>query len=453
MDILSLGRYPLSVILSYLTETEGTSLLITQKRYAYQLLPRFRVKINQFDGLSVRGGPKRRHRFVVSPVQDSVVLLDRLNTRKIYKRKYSIPSGQGTAQIAAQEWDNCSKSSLAVPPALGLLRFLDRTNDLRLHSGTLLVSYPRSGNTLMRTLLERVTGIVTGSDTRADRSLSLELAEQHDLVGEGVTQASHVAFVKTHWPERTGATVYAGARAVVLVRNPYDAMDSYWNLNATKSHTKTLDDEVYERFTDKFERLVRNEINVWLRFHDYWLNDTCKGIPVLVVRFEDLIQDPAGQLRRVLQFSLKQEQLSDFWERRIVYVTGSSSTDSGTEQLGSYRPRSSSTAQSIGKSIRKGRYSEALLDYIRETASNFPNNYLRQFGYDIKEQGFPYNSCQYTSTTNGSTIPKYGNKTSSLQVNVGAPVRPVNCEFGRAMQLWRHSVTDNDRNPLPTLTR
>ena len=37
---------------------------------------------------------------------------------------------------------------------------------------TLLASYPRSGNTLLRTLLERITSIVTGSDTRPDRTLS-----------------------------------------------------------------------------------------------------------------------------------------------------------------------------------------------------------------------------------------------------------------------------------------
>ena len=38
---------------------------------------------------------------------------------------------------------------------------------------TLLSSYPRSGNTLLRTLLERITSSVTGSDTRPDRSLSM----------------------------------------------------------------------------------------------------------------------------------------------------------------------------------------------------------------------------------------------------------------------------------------
>ena len=48
-----------------------------------------------------------------------------------------------------------------------------------------LASYPRSGNSLLRSLLEQVTGITTGSDTRPDRKLSAALAEC-GARGEGV---------------------------------------------------------------------------------------------------------------------------------------------------------------------------------------------------------------------------------------------------------------------------
>lgn len=46
-----------------------------------------------------------------------------------------------------------------------------------------IVSYPRCGNSLMRGLLESVTGVFTGCDTRPDRSLSQEL-QQYGLKGE-----------------------------------------------------------------------------------------------------------------------------------------------------------------------------------------------------------------------------------------------------------------------------
>lgn len=46
-----------------------------------------------------------------------------------------------------------------------------------------IVSYPRSGNSLMRGLLERITGVYTGCDTRPDRALSQEL-QQYGMKGE-----------------------------------------------------------------------------------------------------------------------------------------------------------------------------------------------------------------------------------------------------------------------------
>lgn len=452
----SLGRFPLSIVLSYLSETEGTSLLITRKRYAYQLLPQFRVRDGILSGLIVHGH-KRRHHFVVAPVQDPNVLLDRLNTRRLCKRNKRPMPGLSTTEIAAREWRDqrsttCRSCSSSIAPTHMLLRFLDPNNELQQHAGTLIVSYPRSGNTLLRTLLERVTGIVTGSDTRPDRNLSRELAERHGLVGEGVvvtttqqqSSSSRVLFVKSHWPERVGSQAYPIKRAVLLVRNPYDAIDSYWNLNTTKSHTQTLTDAVYEQFHDKFERLVRNEIHVWMNFHKYWLGgDECK-VPVLVIRFEDLIQNPAAQLERIMKFSLdcQTEELASFWKNRIASVT-----DESTEKLGSYRPRSG--AKSIGKSIQKGRYSAELLDYFRTSASHYPVNYLQVFGYELVQGGFP-STVPPLQVLNTSTVPT-NSLSSSIQINVGKTVRPIDCEFGRAMQQWRWSVTDHDKKPLPTV--
>lgn len=60
-----------------------------------------------------------------------------------------------------------------------------------------LASYPRSGNSLLRTLYERTTLRVTGSDMRGGLT-------KHDLVGEAATEQNAVQFVKTHFPERRG---------------------------------------------------------------------------------------------------------------------------------------------------------------------------------------------------------------------------------------------------------
>jgi len=394
-----LGRYPLSVILSFLTETEGTSLLITAKKYATVLLPQFRIR----NGMRVVGS-KQRHEFRVFPVQDPTALLSRLNTRKL-RRWRDYPVHQSTLQLVQ------TPENLAVDPRHRLLQFQRQSDTI-----TLLVSYPRSGNTLLRNLLERVTGKVTGSDTRPDRPLSQALAQ--NLVGEGCCQCD---FVKTHWPERIGFQEFRAERAVLVVRNPLHAMDSLWNLNATCSHTETVTDEVYGRFRDKYRRLIQNEIKVWLRFHEFWFHKQ-QDIPVMIVRFEDLLHDTKHQLERIFEFS-NTPVSKDMVER---------AANGSKQRMGSYRPRQSS---------REKHLTPDLVEYIHKTCGDFSHNYLKMFGYlpDSKIDLTPHDP---TEGTQGSMV-----------VNRGILIRSRDCEFGRLMQKWRHSVTDCDTNPLPIVKR
>jgi hypothetical protein len=106
----------------------------------------------------------------------------------------------------------------------------------------LLASYPRSGNSFMRKLLEIETGIVTGSDSRPNRTLSASLL-QCGYKGEGVTDDS-VWIVKSHYPERLGYIKFDATRVVLLVRNPFDAIESYFHMGMTNTHDKTLNSEV-----------------------------------------------------------------------------------------------------------------------------------------------------------------------------------------------------------------
>lgn len=65
-----------------------------------------------------------------------------------------------------------------------------------------LTSYPRSGNTLIRTFIEKLTGVFTGSDCDRRRNLNRQLYEM-GMKGEGVIDKT-VMVVKTHYPERSG---------------------------------------------------------------------------------------------------------------------------------------------------------------------------------------------------------------------------------------------------------
>ncbi|RHY11239.1 hypothetical protein DYB25_000771 [Aphanomyces astaci] len=143
-----------------------------------------------------------------------------------------------------------------------------------------IVSYPRSGNSLMRGLLETVTGVYTGCDTRPDRSLSLEL-QKAGMKGEGVVD-DRVWFVKSHYPERSGYVPVPVQKAILVVRNPWDAINSYFNMTLTNSHNKSVHDVTYSRFADRWDAMIQNEIQVWIKFHAYWIAKV--DIPIQIVR-------------------------------------------------------------------------------------------------------------------------------------------------------------------------
>lgn len=109
-------------------------------------------------------------------------------------------------------------------------------------------------------------------------------------------------FVKTHYPERRGIKPYPASRVVLLVRNPYDALESYFNLMTTGTHTSTLSEEMRNKLTSTWQSMVQKEICVWQAFNEFWLS---QNIPLLLVRYEDLIRYPYQVMCRVIQFVLE----------------------------------------------------------------------------------------------------------------------------------------------------
>ena len=92
-----------------------------------------------------------------------------------------------------------------------------------------LISFPGSGNTWVRQLLEATTGICTGS-TMCDMSLRFA-----GFTGESIRSGS-VVVVKTHtsvptWTNSQPALEDSNRfqSAIILIRNPLDAMVSEWS--------------------------------------------------------------------------------------------------------------------------------------------------------------------------------------------------------------------------------
>jgi hypothetical protein len=131
-----------------------------------------------------------------------------------------------------------------------------------------LASYPRSGNTWVRYLLEAATGETCGS-VHKDRIMP---------------RGSDGIAIKTH---KHDSDQYA--RAIHLVRNPFDAIESHF-------HWKRDIGGDLER---QWDAHVNEAVGAWKSHTEHWLAAAC---PVLRVRYEDLHVDTAGELRRILRF-------------------------------------------------------------------------------------------------------------------------------------------------------
>jgi hypothetical protein len=241
---------------------------------------------------------------------------------------------------------------IETPPAYELLLFSPCPRAV-----TVLASYPRSGNSLLRNLFEQVTLRVTGSDMRGGLT-------QHDLVGEAAVSNASCQFVKTHFPERPNAMAFPASRVVLLVRNPYDAILSYFHLMVTNTHTTSYDMSQNDIAKQRFIEMAQKEIVVWGRFHRYWLQ---QNIPILLVRYEDLVRNPEPTLGRIIRFVLEIDNMTFFQDRIQRVLTYKQTLD----QAGAYKPRSGG----IGKSLSQ--YPLALRHYFQNTV----NELMHQLGY------------------------------------------------------------------------
>ena len=80
---------------------------------------------------------------------------------------------------------------------------------------TMLVSFPGSGNSWVRQLLESTTGIYTGSDRDCDLDYI-----KIGMLGEGITSQNVIA-VKFHWGLLPR---WPFKKVIYIIRNPYDAI-------------------------------------------------------------------------------------------------------------------------------------------------------------------------------------------------------------------------------------
>lgn len=171
----------------------------------------------------------------------------------------------------------------------GYLRYLDPPGPL-----TALASYPGSGNTWLRYLLQQATGIVTGS---VYNSAPLK---QSAFPAEGIFNGSVLA-IKTHvgrkpppnplWPVKFD-------RVIVLVRDPFQALLAEFNRQQSHNQTGFAADE---KFESEWSNYLQKSMDFWKGFHMYFKSEY-KPFQVIFITYESLQKDLIGQLRKILIF-------------------------------------------------------------------------------------------------------------------------------------------------------
>jgi hypothetical protein len=133
---------------------------------------------------------------------------------------------------------------------------------------TALASFPRSGNTWLRSMIEQASGRSCGS-VYDDRIMPRPRT--------GIV-------IKTHELDRDRYT-----RAIHMVRDPFDTVESYfhWRREIGGETTLAWDDHLQET------------VPRWAAHTRHWLEATC---PVHRLRYEDLHADTAGQLQETLRW-------------------------------------------------------------------------------------------------------------------------------------------------------
>ncbi|KAK4322633.1 hypothetical protein Pmani_006610 [Petrolisthes manimaculis] len=155
-----------------------------------------------------------------------------------------------------------------------------------------LMSFPGSGNSWTRYLLEASTGIFTGSvfnDSLIYKNGMIgEQAKPDD--GRTLVQKIHGRFFKS--------SELPTVPAVLLIRNPAKAIISWFKLRVTRSQVTQISYQLFN--TSIFHQLVPEYLEKWeMVTMDSLLE---KKAPVYLVYYERLKEDPISTLRVILAF-------------------------------------------------------------------------------------------------------------------------------------------------------
>jgi len=227
-----------------------------------------------------------------------------------------------------------------------------------------IVSYPRSGNTWVRLLLEYSLGIVTETIPAEDREFWSDLTggDRH------ITQIYSLHLVKTH-----SFAVVGDDPVIYVLRDGRDAAVSYWHFMS----------EYRNRQWQPFSQFLRELYSTrdWWPDHVYHWLMVDNNHPKIIVRFEDLHQNQERELGRMIGF-LGLEPVRRFEDFKSAMQF----------------QRLNQISRDFFRSGRVGEWTKHFTDEDERFFLENDWGMLKQFGY-MSGEGHP--SCDFTKERQG----------------------------------------------------
>lgn len=161
-----------------------------------------------------------------------------------------------------------------------------------------LASYPRSGNHWIRFLIEESSGIATGSVYIDKEPLHMDKVFpwggyccDHGLTGNcRYPKKKESILIKTHFPSQpTKVTEFDRLPSKEIIRLVRHPVDSFYSRYVRQPRGPLLDKVP----TDRVKEFIAN----WRKFQTYWNHQ--KNVTTII--YEDLLENPAPVLRKVLR--------------------------------------------------------------------------------------------------------------------------------------------------------
>ena len=223
-----------------------------------------------------------------------------------------------------------------------------------------LACFPRSGSSWLLNLLEGITGVFLTDDMALETSM--------DAVKKGNYRGclDYVDIVRTHYPIVSSYVFrseklqnYEVSKSLLLVRNPLMSFVSFTAFCMSNfDHNNNL--SVKEELQAK-PYLLEGYTLAYKKIMQFWIEKASAKIPVKIIRYEDLQENPTDTLKEIMEFYYPNNKKYSKKVEEYVLKQGVGST---------YKNKSTRTNH-------EDEYSTENIDFINKELKE----YMELFGY------------------------------------------------------------------------